>query len=372
LEEESDRHLQMETNSAILLYKSEIQHDENPVWKNFVMPGMLFERFRRNTVEIICWNQTENFSDELLGRAGTTLAELSWGVGTQNVHKLLNPHRQNPTKERGTIELTLLDKTGIHSFLDYIQAGTQIHFTVAVDFTASNGKPTDAKSLHFIHPHTSNDYMIALRDIGSVIEKYSRTRKMVGLGFGAQVPPDFHVSHAFFMNGSHDPHVEGVDELLTAYRKTLLAIRPFAPTEFAPVIHHVAKFAKASSRQGFEHYFVLLILTDGCVSDEQRTMEAIVEASTLPMSIIVLGIGQTRESEDGNNFSSMKKLQSTELKTKDGRKLMRDVFKFAQFKDVTGAQILDRIPMQLQQWAIMEQRKPGTDINSPLVKKGKR
>ncbi len=33
--------------------------------------------------------------------------------------------------------------------MDYIRGGTEVNFTVAVDFTASNGNPNDQRSLHY-------------------------------------------------------------------------------------------------------------------------------------------------------------------------------------------------------------------------------
>ena len=41
-----------------------------------------------------------------------------------------------------------------------------------------------------------------------------------------------------------------------------------------------------------QNYFVLLIITDGVISDMNETLAAIVHASTLPMSIIIVGVGQ--------------------------------------------------------------------------------
>ncbi|KAF1649653.1 Copine-9, partial [Eudyptes chrysocome] len=38
-------------------------------------------------------------------------------------------------------------------------------------------------------------------------------------------------------------------------------------------------------------YHVLLIITDGVISDMLQTKEAIVTASALPMSIIIVGVG---------------------------------------------------------------------------------
>lgn len=39
----------------------------------------------------------------------------------------------------GTVTIEWLRVQEEKSFLDYIQSGVQLHFTVAVDFTASNG-----------------------------------------------------------------------------------------------------------------------------------------------------------------------------------------------------------------------------------------
>jgi hypothetical protein len=77
------------------------------------------------------------------------------------------------------------------TFLDYIQSGVQLHFTVAVDFTASNGNnsglfcttrnvpksvlmkfqlvlgdPNNPQSLHYRHPQMDNQYSLAIKSVG--------------------------------------------------------------------------------------------------------------------------------------------------------------------------------------------------------------
>jgi len=39
------------------------------------------------------------------------------------------------------------------------------------------------------------------------------------------------------------------------------------------------------------NYFVLLIITDGVITDMPQTVQAVIEASYLPMSIIIVGVG---------------------------------------------------------------------------------
>lgn len=59
--------------------------------------------------------------------------------------------------------------------------------------------------------------------------------------------------------------------MIEAYRKCLPAIQFHGPTNFAPVINHVARFS-ASYPNG-DQYFILLILTDGAISDMHDTKE---------------------------------------------------------------------------------------------------
>ncbi|NXD88813.1 CPNE5 protein, partial [Halcyon senegalensis] len=84
-----------------------------------------------------------------------------------------------------------------HTFLDYIRGGTQINFTVAIDFTASNGNPSQSTSLHYLSPYQLNAYTMALKAVGEIIQDYDSDKMFPALGFGAKIPPDGRVSHEF-------------------------------------------------------------------------------------------------------------------------------------------------------------------------------
>ena len=53
----------------------------------------------------------------------------------------------------------------------------------------------------------------------------------------------------------------------------------------------------------WQNYFILLILTDGVITDMDQTKQAVVAASALPMSIIIVGVG-------GADFAMMEELDS--------------------------------------------------------------
>ena len=48
----------------------------------------------------------------------------------------------------------------------------QLNFTVAIDFTASNGDPREPGSLHYMNPNQPNQYFLALQAVGQIIQDY--------------------------------------------------------------------------------------------------------------------------------------------------------------------------------------------------------
>ena len=70
---------------------------------------------------------------------------------------------------------------------------------------------------------------------------------------------------------------------------------------------------------------MLLILTDGIVDDMQATVAEIVKASSLPLSIIIVGIGN-------EDFSDMDHLDGDDGLQHGGVKAHRDIVQFVPFK----------------------------------------
>uniref|UniRef100_A0A8C8E1S0 Copine Va n=1 Tax=Oryzias sinensis TaxID=183150 RepID=A0A8C8E1S0_9TELE len=223
-----------------------------------------------------------------------------------------------------------------HTFLDYIKGGTQIHFTVAIDFTASNGNPSQSTSLHYMNPYQMNAYAMALKAVGEIIQDYDSDKMFPALGFGAKLPPDGRVSHEFPLNGNvENPYCNGMEGILEAYHQSLKLVQLYGPTNFAPVVNHVARYAAAV--EDGSQYFILLIITDGVISDMAQTKEAIVNAAKLPMSIIIVGVGQAE-------FDAMVELDGDDVRISSRGKLAeRDIVQFVPFRDYmdrTGNHVL--------------------------------
>jgi len=59
------------------------------------------------------------------------------------------------------------------------------------------GNPSQPTSLHYMSPYHLNDYAMALRAVGEIIQDYDSDKMFPALGFGAKLPPDGRVSHEF-------------------------------------------------------------------------------------------------------------------------------------------------------------------------------
>jgi hypothetical protein len=67
-------------------------------------------------------------------------------------------------------------------------------------------------------------------------------------------------------------------------------------------------------------YNILLIITDGEIHDMPKTVDLVVEASELPMSIIIIGVGD-------EGFENMQKLDSDKniIRDSKGKAAYRDI-----------------------------------------------
>lgn len=119
---------------------------------------------------------------------------------------------------------------------------------------------------------------------------------------------------------------------MNAYHSCVRSVKFYGPTNFAPIISQAAKTASwykmGSKYQVFfvdfkifreDSFQVLLLVTDGAICDMVPTKKAIVEAAGLPISIIIVGVGQA-------DFSAMEELDGDSVRISyNGRYAERDI-----------------------------------------------
>ncbi|MBN3325149.1 FR1L4 protein, partial [Atractosteus spatula] len=394
-----------------LVHRTEvIKNNLNPSWKKFSVSLQTFCNSDMNKpIKVTCYDKDEDTSSDMIGEFTCTPAQLVEvkdhavhcsdydsdgshdliGIFQTNVSELqktslsspvefdcIHPEKQKKKKNyknSGVVKIRSCKIVADYSFLDYIMGGCQINFTVGIDFTGSNGDPRSPDSLHYMSPNGLNQYLSAIWSVGQVIQDYDTDKLFPAFGFGAQVPPNFQVSHEFALNfNPSNPYCQGIQGIVEAYRVALPQVKLYGPTNFSPIINHVARFAAGAAQQGtaafvqLDHftrgvaeqvngqlgaaqYFVLLIITDGEITDLDQTRQAIVESSKLPMSIIIVGVGEA-------DFKAMEFLDGDNgvLKSLTGEPVARDIVQFVPFRNFANApkealaqSVLAEVPAQL-------------------------
>lgn len=235
-------------------------------------------------------------------------------------------------------------------FLDYISEGMEINLVVGVDFTASNKHPLEPNSLHYIgNPNIPNDYELSMRTCGSIVAHYDYSKTYPLLGFGGIPEGGEFVEHVFPLNYNFNgsPSVSSVDEMVNVYKNALMKTTLFGPTCFSPIIRSTTKICEKSNANS---YFILLILTDGMITDVDDTISAIIDASRYPISIIIVGIGN-------EDFSAMSVLDADEnILSNEESIAERDIVQFVEFKKFKNNSqklaevVLQEVPKQVEDY----------------------
>jgi len=228
------------------------------------------------------------------------------------------------------------------TFVDYLSGGCQLNLSVAIDFTGSNGDPRIPGTLHHIDANEPNEYEKALGAIVGILANYDYDQKFAVMGFGAKY--DGTVRHCFQCGPDKEAH--GIGGVIDAYErvfKTKLTMS--GPTVFSEVIYTSADratHAQADAKlRGQQAYSILLIVTDGSVTDLEHTKRSIASVSDAPLSIIIVGVGAA-------DFTAMQEIDDMEL----GRDIVQFVpmNEFSSSREALTAATLDEVPTQLVQY----------------------
>ncbi|KAL0488601.1 hypothetical protein AKO1_015697 [Acrasis kona] len=302
------------------------------------------DNFRTLRIECFDWNKSG--SAELIGAIETSLDTMLKQSGQ------LVPLISKKSKKAGELQLQLKYER-CYSFLDYISSGYQISTSISIDFTGSNGDPKLSNSLHYRSgiPGQLNQYQSAIWCIGSILDHYDSDHTYPCFGFGAKLPNN-QVSHCFPL--SLDPlrvQVQTIQGVLFTYDQCLNSVALYGPTNFSQIINQTAAYA----RSNINSYHIMLIITDGVISDKNETIREIVDASVLPLSIIIVGVGNA-------DFADMNVLDADVEPLKYGNnRAARDIVQFVSFRDFAGrdpsalaSHVLAEIPQQFTSYMRMK------------------
>ena len=320
-----------------LIYKSEIINPKmSSIFAKSNIPDIYLApdvNYNSNNVEVaIC----DPYHNKTLGNFSGPLSQILNSGASLNIG-------------HGKTVYISIEAIKIYSFLDYIRGGMQINLTVAIDFTGSNGAPSNPQSLHYIGT-SENSYEKAIRSCGNIVAYYDYDQLFPTYGFGGKFFGSQNVHHCYPLNNNfNDPNIHGIEGILQAYRTVLNQTKLSGPTFFNEIIKRVISVVKEDVQaENKMNYNILMILTDGIIGDMGETIDALVEASFLPISVIIIGIGNA-------DFKNMDRLDADDepLRDSKGRMSDRDLVQFVPFRkynnngELLAQSVLEEIPRQV-------------------------
>ncbi|KAK3760019.1 hypothetical protein RRG08_064692 [Elysia crispata] len=348
-----------------------VKDDLNPKWRPFTIPlHSMFGGHKDKIAKFNVFDWDDDGGHDLIGGFTCTFQDLCQALSHETSWPCINEKKRakksNYTNS-GTVILRSLKIERVYSFLDFLFAGLQMNLTFGVDFTLSNGDIADPTSLHHINYQYPNEYMQAISAVGSVLQDYDTDKRFLAFGFGAKIPPHMEESFAFPLTLDFaNPYCEGLQQVLDAYVKSVTTVHLWLPTNVAPILRRVVAFAQAAQSaemggRGVLSYHILLLLTDGVLSDMADVRDTLVEASGLPLSLIIVGVGDA-------NFRDMNVLDGDDgvLKSTQGQPVKRDIVQFVPFREFIqkspselASHVLAEIPKQVTGYYKMRGIAPG-------------
>ncbi len=343
----------------LMQFESEFLKDNlNPIWKPFEINIVkLCPKSYEDIFKVECWDNEKSGKHQFIGACELSMKQVL-------VDKVMSFALMNSIKKKkaGDLKISQCQINEKPTFIDYLRGGEQLNMMIAIDFTGSNGTPTNPVSLHYIRPDGGlNQYQSALVEVCDILLNYDFDKRVPVYGFGGK--PNFPnyskpvADHCFPLNGDpQQPEVYGLPGIMGAYAGALQYVSLSGPTYFEHILTNAIYIAKANEQNNV--YSILMILTDGEIHDMGKTQNLIKEASGLPLSIIIVGVGNEQ-------FLAMRKLDGDDNGTKISN---RDLVQFVAFNDFKGnaamlaKELLAELPAQLVSYKMGAGKKPNPPI----------
>ena len=289
-----------------------------------------------------------------IGETSFTIKQLKNKLEKDDKNEIV-PIKSNKYQYLGFLEINYNSRKKM-SFEKFAKIG-KINLEIAIDYTLSNKDVNDPESLHYIDDKIKNDYEIAIRACGNILSNYNKDKIFQVYGFGGIPQNSKEANHCFSINFNEDnPDIKGIDNVINLYKESLKKIELSSPTYLSPILKNLIKKIEDDLKKNPEenNYYFLLVLTDGILNDYWETVNNIVKASKLPLSIVIIGIGNYDFGMMHNFDGDEKPLISTV-----GEIRKRDIVQFVEFNKFKGSidrgtdlaeEVLKEIPRQVEDY----------------------
>ena len=304
-----------------LIYRSEPTEDGK--FKTFTLPfATLAQNGTSSLLRLVILDVKDKKQERTLASADIALCDLMCN------------NNEIDLEPKGLLIVDNYIESRDRTFVDYIDEGVKLKIGTAIDFSQMT------KPYHIEEYGQSSVIEQVLKSVCPVVEGYAYEKQIGFYGYNAR-----NKLNVFNIDEKRE-QLAGSYGLVAAYRDAVKHIDYGNPPLLANIMEHFIK--KAKNGVGAAEYHLAIIISAGSNKDKTICVDRIVEASTLPLSFIFVGVG------DGD-MSVMKYLDGDDTQIKDhtGKAAESDCAQFIRWDKISGsesattAQVLEELPRQI-------------------------
>lgn len=208
-----------------------------------------------------------------------------------------------------------------YSIFDYLKSGVKFSCFISLDYSKSKNNSS-------LKDNQIN-YLNILNNISNAIMNYTKNHLFYILGYGAKIINSSSNKSIFNLNmKENDSGINTIEKVIQHFNSSLFdsKIIPEGNVILSSLIKEVTK--QIYKLYEIRYYNVSFIVTRGNIeqSDIQKTIDAIIESSYLPLTIFIIGVGK-------NDFTQMKIFGKNHKFSSLGMEKMRNNVLFASLID---------------------------------------
>ena len=225
------------------------------------------------------------------------------------------------------------------TFFDYIKAGIKLKSIIGIDFTQGSEHGIDEKN---------NQYLQTIAQFREIMYCYMRDFDVYG--YGAKFSDTNQKQDFFNLNLKDKSPLHGYTNVEKAYKECFKKINYCDNDSLSPLLKNIKDIIHKNYEPEFYYIFLLLISNPPKKEDIQKCIDAFIENTYLPLSVVIIGIGDKDFTDIKNLFSSKYKYSSKEIEK------MRNNIYFFPLKDfnfkyeLALSESLKEVPKQLVEY----------------------
>ena len=232
----------------------------------------------------------------------------------------INKNNENSEKIMIVAEKSDNANPNKYTLFDYLKAGISFDSYIVIDFS---------EKIEHTHAYEINQYINSIGGIRIALKDFLKTFKVYGYGGNPKIPGQNKNNSSFFnlnLNGKED--LKGLTEIRNAYEHCIDNLDFCNNRVLSPLIKNILR--AIYKKYQLTKYNILFLLMNNAPKKEdyQKCIDALIESSLQPLSIVIIGIGDKE-----NEFKNIKNLSNNNRCHSTGMQRTRNNIFFFSMKE---------------------------------------